>query len=307
MKMKKLLSILTAGVLAIGLTACGGGEQKAEEPAAEEPAAEEAAGDTSLDQEILVVSREDGSGTRSAFTELTGVLVEENGEEVDKTLESAQISPSTNEVMTFVSTTEAAIGYISLGSLNDTVKAVKVDGVEATDDEIKAGNYKISRPFNIAYKEANLSDVAKDFVSFIMSKEGQQVVVDDKYIAIDDAAPAYAGAEGLSGNIAIQGSTSVAPLMEKLVEAYNAVQPNVKIEIQANGSSAGVKAAIADQADIGMASRALKDEELAEVQGTAIAQDGIAVIVNSANPVEDLTMEQVRQIFVGELTNWSEI
>lgn len=305
MKMKKLLSVLTVAALAVGFTSCGGGAKNEAAPAAKSEN-KEAAGEASFDKDILVVSREDGSGTRSAFVELTGVLTKDGDKETDNTISTAQISPSTNEVMTFVSNTDAAIGYISLGSLNDTVKALKVEGVEATPENIKAGSYKISRPFNICYKDS-LSNEAKDFISFIKAKQGQDLAAKEGYIAIDDAAAEYKADSQLKGKVTIQGSTSVAPLMEKIMEAYKAVQPDVTVEIQANGSSAGVKAAMEGQADIGMASRELKDEEKAKVTGEAIAQDGIAVIINKENPAEDITIDQLKGIYTGEIANWSDI
>lgn len=301
--MKKILSLLTCLLLMFTLTACGGNEANTADDNNQDQTETTSA---EFNKDILVVSREEGSGTRSAFTEITGVLVKENDEEVDKTLESAQISPSTNEVITYVEGADAAIGYISLGSLNDSVKALNIEGVKATPEKIVSGEYKIARPFNICYKEASLDDTAQDFINYIMSDDGQKIIEDAGYIKVSNNG-AYEKSGDLTGKVTIQGSTSVAPVMEKLIEAYNEVQKNVTIEITANGSSAGVKAVIADQANIGMASRDLKEKELTEVQGKVIAQDGIAVIVNKENPVEDLTMDQVRGIFVGEITNWSDL
>lgn len=307
----KVTALLLALLLAtLSLAACG--ETKTEDPAPTETtestdATTESTEPALLTDQILVVTREDGSGTRSAFVELTGVLAEENGEDVDKTVETANVSQGTNEVITFVSGAKAAIGYISLGSLNDTVKAVKIEGVEANPEDVKAGSYKISRPFNICYQEGSLSDVAKDFTTFIMSAEGQAVVDGSGYITVGDETPYAAAQQFPESKITIQGSTSVEPVMAKIAEAYKAVQPNVTIEIQANGSSAGVKAAMEGLSDIGMASRELKDEEKAVVAGQVIAVDGIAVIVNHENPVQDLTMEEVRQIFTGEAATWENI
>lgn len=303
MKMKKIISLLTCSILAFTLAACGG-EQPA--PAKNNEQETQQMTPKDLNEDIHVVSREDGSGTRSAFTEITGILVEENNEKVDKTVKTAQISPSTNEVMTFVAGDLAGIGYISLGSLNDTVKALKIEGAKATPEEIISGNYKIARPYNICYKEASLDDVSKDFIRYIMSEDGQNIIENGGYIKVSDES-AYEKSGDFEGKITIQGSTSIAPIMEKLIESYSEQQPNVVIEITANGSSAGVKAAIADQATIGMASRELKEEELSEVDGLIIAQDGIAVVVNNDNPVEELSIEQVRQIFTGKITNWSEV
>ena len=257
-------------------------------------------------QDITVVSREEGSGTRGAFIELLGVEKEdENGEKVDYTTEEAVITNSTNVMMTTVAGNEAAIGYSSMGSLNDTVKALKVDGVEATVENIKSGDYKVSRPFNIATK-GEASEVAQDFISYILSAEGQAVVSENGYIPLDDA-PAYAGKQ-VSGKIVVAGSSSVTPVMEKLKEAYAALNPNAEIEIQQSDSTTGMQSAIDGICDIGMASRAVKDSEIeAGLTPTTIALDGLAVIVNVENPVENMTLEQVKNVFTGATTDWSEI
>lgn len=257
---------------------------------------------TELTGEINVVSREDGSGTRSAFTEITGVMADD----VDGTYEKAAIQNSTDGVITTVSGDPKAIGYVSLGSLNDTVKALKVDGVEATEPTVKDGSYKISRPFNIAYKESALTEIGKDFVAFIMSEEGQAVVEPNGYVPVD-AEGAYAGAEGLKGELVIGGSTSVAPLMEKMAEAYKAKNPDVNITIQATGSSAGMTGAIDGTIEIGMASRELKDTETAELTSKAIAMDGIAVIVNKESSMSDISMDNVAKVFTGEIRNWEDV
>ena len=252
---------------------------------------------------ITVVSREDGSGTRSAFVELTGVEEKnEAGEKVDNTTVEAIVTNSTNVMMTTVAGDPSAIGYISLGSLNETVKALQIEGVEATVENIKAGTYTLSRPFNIATKEG-LSEVAADFVSYILSAEGQAVIAENGYIPLDDA-PAYAGKQ-VSGKIVVAGSSSVTPVMEKLKEAYASVNPNAEIEIQTSDSTTGMQSAIDGVCDIGMASRALKDSELeAGLTGTTIAMDGIAIIVNPANPVDSMTVEEIEQIFTGAVTTW---
>ena len=256
--------------------------------------------------EITVVSREEGSGTRGAFVELTGVEAKNaEGMKVDNTTEEAVVTNSTNVMMTTVAGDASAIGYISLGSLNDTVKAVQIGGVDATVENIKAGTYSLARPFNIAVKEG-LSDVAQDFVSFILSAEGQAVIAENKYIPLDDA-PAYAGKQ-VAGKIVVAGSSSVTPVMQKLKEAYQAVNPSAEIEVQQSDSTTGMQSAMDGICDIGMASRDLKDSEKeAGLIGTIIAMDGIAVIVNQENPVETLTLEQVKAIFTGEITDWSEV
>ena len=254
---------------------------------------------------INVVSREDGSGTRGAFIELFKVEQEENGEKVDKTTSAATVSNSTAVVMSTVSGDQAAIGYISLGSLDDTVKAVKIDGAEATAANVKSGTYKVSRPFNIATKDG-LSDVAKDFESFILSSDGQKIVEDNGYIAATSGS-AYAGSKP-SGKVTVAGSSSVTPVMEKLKEAYTKVNPNAQAEVQESDSTTGMTAAADGTCDIGMASRALKDSEKAKgLTETKIALDGIAVIVNKDNTIDNLTSEQVQKIYTGEITSWNDV
>ena len=304
--MKKLLATLIALTMVAGLAACAA-PAATEAPATESAApVAEGAAPAALDKDIVVVSREDGSGTRGAFIELFGVEQKDaDGKKVDNTTLDAEIVNSTSVVLQTVAGNDAAIGYISLGSLNDTVKALQIDGADATAANVKDGSYKISRPFNIVTK-AEVSEAAKAFIDFILSAEGQAVVADNHYIPMENA-PAFAGSS-VAGKVVVAGSSSVNPVMEKLKEAYLAVNPNAEIEIQMSDSSTGVKMAIEGTCDIGMASRALKDSETAEgVASTVIATDGIAVVVNLNNPVSGLTAEQVRQIYVGELLNWSEI
>lgn len=281
MKMRNILAaVLSAGFMAASLTGCAGGERK-----------------------ITVVSREDGSGTRSAFIELMEV-VDADGK--DATTPSAEINNSTNGVMMSVSGNPDAIGYISLGSLNDTVKAVKVDGVEASADNVKNGAYAVARPFEICYKEENLDDLAKDFISFIMSKDGQQIIADNHYIAVNSNA-SYTPA-GLKGTISVNGSTSVGPVMEKLAAKYQELNSGAVVQIQQTGSGAGITAVTSDACNIGMSSRALKQAELDKgLTELKIADDGIAVIVHKDNKVDNLTSEQIKKIYLGELKNWSEI
>lgn len=254
---------------------------------------------------ITVVSREDGSGTRSAFIELTGVLEETaDGQEIDRTTVDAVTTSSTNVMMTTVAGNAYAIGYISLGSLNETVKALSIDGTAATAENVANGSYKIARPFNIAY-QGSLSEVAQDFVDFILSADGQAVIEAEGYIAADAAAAAYAGSKP-AGSVTISGSSSVTPVMEKLKEAYEAVNPGADIAVTQSDSSTGMADAIAGISDIGMASREVKDSELAGgLTAVTIATDGIAVIVNNGNPASDLTLEQVRQIFTGAVATWA--
>lgn len=255
---------------------------------------------------ISVLSREDGSGTRGAFIELFGIEKKDaNGKKIDYTTDEAAITNSTAVMLTSVAGDNYAIGYVSLGSLNDSVKAVKIDGADATVANINNGSYKISRPFNIAVKEG-LSPVAQDFVNFIISDDGQKIIAANKYIKIQNT-KAYSSNKA-SGKVVVAGSSSVSPVMEKLIEAYKGVNPNAKIELQTSDSTTGVTNAINGNCDIGMASRALKDSEKAKgVKEITIAIDGIAVIVNKVNPVADMTKTQVEQIFTGKTTKWSDV
>ena len=255
---------------------------------------------------ISVLSREDGSGTRGAFIELFGIEKKDaSGKKVDYTTEEAAITNSTAVMLTSVAGDGYAIGYVSLGSLNDSVKAVKIDGADATVANITNGSYKISRPFNIAVKEG-LSPVALDFVNFIVSDEGQKVIAANKYIKIQNT-KAYTSSKA-NGKVVVAGSSSVSPVMEKLIEAYKGVNPNAKLELQTSDSTTGVTNAITGACDIGMASRALKDSEKAKgVKEITIAIDGIVVIVNKVNPVENMTKVQVEQIFTGNITKWSDV
>ncbi len=254
---------------------------------------------------ITVVSREDGSGTRGAFVELMGIEVEaEDGSKADMTTEEAVIANSTDVVMQNVASDPNAIGYISLGSLNETVKAVSVDGVAPSVETVADGSYKVARPFYIATK-GEPGELAADFISFILSAEGQ-AVVGESYIKVDDAAPAFDGALP-EGKIVVAGSSSVTPVMEKLVEAYLALNDKATIEIQMSDSTAGMTGAIDGTCDIGMASRELKESEAAELTGTVIAMDGIAVVVNNESDVQNLTSEQVRAIYTGEIEDWADV
>ena len=255
---------------------------------------------------INVISREDGSGTRGAFIELFGIQEEKDGEKIDMTTVDASITNSTSVMMTTVAGDENAIGYISLGSLNDTVKAVKIDGAEATAENVASDTYKVSRPFNIVTGE-KASEAAQDFVNYIMSEEGQQIVEDNGYIKADAEAKPYEAAD-VEGKVVVAGSSSLSPVMEKLKEAYEAVNKNVTVEVQQSDSTTGVTSAAEGICDIGMASRELKDEETEmNLTATVIAKDGIAVVVNNENEVEDLTSDQVKAIFTGETTEWEDL
>ena len=298
---KKITATALFGVLAVSAFAgCGGAGSSSN--GSSDAGSDVAKFDAS--KTISVVTREEGSGTRDAFTELTGVLVKDGDNKTDNTTTSAVTINSTEAVITNVKDNEAAIGYISLGSLNDTVKALKIGGVEATADNVKSGDYAVSRPFNIAYK-SELSDVAQDFVDYIMSSDGQKIVSDNGYVTVSENA-AYSGKK-TSGKISVAGSSSVSPVMEKLAEAYQKVNTNAKVEIQTSDSSAGMQSAMGGTCDIGMASRDLKDEEKSALKAETIAKDGIAVIVNNANTCDDLTLDQVKSIYTGETTVWSDI
>lgn len=301
MKMKKFIAMMATVAMVAGLAVgCGGGSDA-------EGGEGGASGEFDSSMDITIVSREDGSGTRGAFIELFGIEEEqEDGEKVDMTTEAAQITNSTSVMLTTVAGDEYAIGYVSLGSLDDSVKAVKVDGAEATADNVKSGDYKVSRPFNIATKADLNNPTATDFIAFIMSEEGQAVVAEEGYIPLDGV-EAYAG-DAPAGKVVVGGSSSVSPVMEKLIEAYAEVNPEAEIELQTTDSTTGMENAIAGSYDIGMASREVKDEELAEgLEAQVIATDGIAVVVNNANPAEDLTSDQVKAIYTGEALTWDEV
>ena len=299
MKRRKI-ALLLAGLMAASMLAgCSSDAGNGNSGSGSSGSGDSGNGDSGSEA-ITVITREDGSGTRGAFVELTGV--EADGE--DQTTEEAVVANQTEAVITQVSGDPAAIGYISLGSLNDTVKALKVEGVEATPENVKNGTYTVARPFYIATK-GEATGVAADFISFIMSKQGQEIV-SDGYIAVNDAAADFAGTQP-EGKIVVAGSSSVTPVMEKLQEAYLELNPNATIEIQQTDSSAGMTAAIDGTCDIGMASRELKDSALAELTPTQIAMDGIAVIVNQDNALDDITMDQIRQIYTGEVTDWADV
>ena len=306
---KKLAALLITGIMAAAMTACGSSNSGTDNSGSTDGTAKtESSADAGSDwdntRDITVVSREDGSGTRGAFVELFGIEEEVNGEKVDMTTEEANITNSTSVMMSTVAQDEYAIGYISLGSLDESVKAVKVDGSEATAENIKNGSYKISRPFNIATKE-DLSDAAQDFEDFILSTEGQKVVEDNKYIPLDDVSDYKSN--GASGKVVVAGSSSVSPVMEKLKEAYQAVNSDVEVEIQTSDSTTGMQNAIDGVCDIGMASRELKDSEKeAGLTPTVIAMDGIAVVVNNDNPTDELSSDQVKSIFTGDVLTWDE-
>lgn len=284
-KAKRILSVMAAAMISASMLAsCG-----------------------SSDSTIAVISREDGSGTRGAFIELTGVEEKDaDGNKTDKTTVDAMIAKSTDVVLTQVAGDENSIGYVSLGSINDTVKAVKVEGVEPTVENVENSSYTIVRPFNIVVKEGSLSEAAQDFENYILSKDGQDIIAGD-YIQIDKSAAAFTS-NGAEGKVVVSGSSSVGPVMEKLAEAYQKVNTKVKIEVQVSDSSSGVKNTIDGTCDIGMASRELKDTETSQgVTGVVIAKDAIAIIVNKDNSIDGLTMDQIKSIYTGETTSWDDV
>ena len=254
---------------------------------------------------INVISREEGSGTRSAFVELTGVQQKINDKKVDMTTEDAQITNNTAVMLTTVAGDAYAIGYVSLGSMNESVKAVSVEGVTASAENVANGSYKIARPFNIAYRDDAVTELGSDFIAYIMSAEGQRIVAANGYVAADNA-NAYAGGKP-QGKLVIAGSSSVSPVMEKLAEAYQALNPDAQIEIQTSDSTTGMTAAMDGSCEIGMASRALKEAEAAQLTSVTLAMDGIAVIVNLENPTSDLSVEQIGAIYTGDVMSWDEI
>ena len=308
---KKLLTLAVATVAASSLlTGCGGSSSNDKKAASDENitavSREDGSGTRGAFIELFVISREDGSGTRGAFIELFGIEEKQGDEKVDMTTEDASITNSTSVMMTTVSGDENAIGYISLGSLNDTVKAVKIDGAEASVDTVKDGSYKIVRPFNIVTKD-KLSKQAQDFENYIMSADGQKIIQDNGYIKADEKAPAYKS-NGAKGKVVVGGSSSVTPVMEKLKEAYAKANKDVTVEVQQSDSTTGVTNAIEGTCDIGMASRDLADSEAKKgVKATVIAKDGIAVIVNKDSKVDELTSAQVKDIYTGKTTKWADI
>ena len=311
---KKVISILLAATLAISMFAACGSSDNNNTSADNQTSTETQAGNQEevvtsnfdASELISVYSREDGSGTRGAFIELFGIEQKnEAGEKIDYTTVEAIITNSTDVMMTSVAGDTYGIGYISLGSLNDTVKAVKINGAEATVENIKAGTYTVARPFNIA-TTAEVSDVAQDFINYIMSAEGQAVIEGKGYISV--AGTESFVSNGATGKVVVGGSSSVSPVMEKLIEAYLAINTGAEIELQTSDSSTGMNQTADGTLDIGMASRDIKDSELeAGLVGTTIAMDGIAVIVNHENPAEDLSSEAVKNIFMGNVYEWSEV
>lgn len=286
MKTKKILLILTAALIVNG--SCT--QKNSWNPKSE----------------ISVLSREEGSGTRGAFAELTGVEQKNGkGQKADMTTEEAGITNNTSVMITGVNTNVYAIGYISLGSLNDSIKALSIENIQASVQNVKNGTYKLSRPFNIAVKE-NISFAAQDFINFILSVPGQEIIEKNNYIAVGQGQAFTSNMP--AGKIVIAGSSSVSPVMEKLKEAYKKINVNVQIDIQTNDSSTGISAVAEGICDIGMTSRNLKASELEKgLSSLTIALDGIVVIVNNANPLNNVSVENVRKIYTGEIVYWKDL
>lgn len=294
---RRVFGTLMAGVMLTGILAGCGSSSSSDTTGSGTASAPSGA--------ISVVSREDGSGTRGAFIELTGVQTEDGDQKVDNTTADAIIANQTEVMMQNVAGDANAIGYASMGSLNDSVKAVKIDGVDATTDNVLSGDYSISRPFNIVLN-GEAKGASADFINYILSADGQEVIADAGYIQIDSKAKAFES-DGSKGDVTVAGSSSVSPVMEKLKEAYAEVNPDVKITIETSDSTTGVNSTKEGICDIGMASRELSDDEKKDLDSVQIALDGIAVIVNPENSVDDLSLDQVRQIFTGEITDWADV
>lgn len=286
---RKLVGLMMVCTLLVGtLTACGN-------------SGDDTTSTTGTGGAIDVVSREDGSGTRDSFVKIVGIE-DESGN--DATAASAEITNSTSVMLTTVTGDERAVGYVSLGSLSADVKAVAYNGAEATVDNINNGSYTLVRPFNLVYKDGSLSNLAQDFLAYVLSTDGEKLITDEGYVSIEGSGKAYT-ASGLSGKLTLAGSTSVSPLIEKLVDAYKELNPDVTVEVQETGSSAGITSAEEGVCDLGMSSRELEGDEVSALKSTLIAKDGIVVIVNKANTVSDLSTDQVKDIFMGNITDWS--
>lgn len=290
MKVKKMLALAAISLTGFGLVACGNTNS---------------GNGQSASGKIEVISRENGSGTRGAFTEITGILKKDGDKETDNTTKTAVIQNSTEGVLSAVQGNANAIGYISLGSLTKSVKALAIDGVKASRETVLDGEYPLQRPFNIVWS-SDLSQVGQDFIKFIHSQQGQQVVTENKFIEAKTETAEYTS-RNLSGKLSVVGSTSVSPLMEKLAEAYKKENPEVTIDITSNGSSAGITAAKEKTADIGMVSQELSPEEGKSLTHDAIALDGIAVVVNNDNKASQISMAQLADVFSGQLTTWDKL
>ena len=306
MKFRKLMAVaLIAAMAATMAVGCGGSSSDKSAEGSTDNSSADSGSDFDTSNDITIVSREDGSGTRGAFVELFGIQQEVDGEKVDMTTVDAQVTNNTSVMLTTVAGDEYAIGYVSLGSLDESVKALKIDGAEATEENIENGSYKVSRPFNIAVKEGADNEVANDFITYIMSTEGQKIVADNGYIPVADT-KAYDGTKP-SGSAVVGGSSSVSPVMEKLIEAYKKVNTGAEIELQTTDSTTGMTSAIDGSYDIGMASRELQDDEKDKLDSQAIATDGIAVIVNKNNTTDELSSDQVKDIYTGNAVAWDEV
>ena len=316
MKTKKILSMISMLLIVVmAFVGCANNDngkessseqgQQSEQEQQQQEQPEQPSSNFDANSDITVVARDTASGTRGAFHELMEIKVKEGDTEVDKLVVGALEFDGTDKVITAVEGDKYGIGYISLGSVSERIAAASVNGVEATVDNVKSGAYAVARPFLLVTKGTE-SDLVKDFISFTESVQGQKIVEEKNYIASVEGPVEYT-ASGLSGTIKVAGSTSVTPLMEKLQEVYKELNPNVEFEMQSNGSSQGIKAAIDGSYDIGMSSRDLKDDEKAELNEHVLAIDGIAVILNKENPTTDISSENITKIYTGEITKWSEV
>ncbi len=289
-RLRTVVGAFAAALCAVGLIACG-----------QPQAAAEKAADT-----VAVFSREDGSGTRSAFAELVGLQQKAaDGTPVDLTANDAVITNSTSVMLTSVANDPAAIGYVSMGSLTDAVRALAIDGVEATPANVKSGAYKLARPLNFVTKK-DLSPAAQDFLAFAASAEGQTVAEKAGYVSAATGKPF--ASNGAQGKVVVAGSSSVSPVAEKIAEAFKQANPNVSVEIQTSDSTTGIALCADGTADVGMASRELADSESAKgLSASPVALDGIAVIVPPSQTVTGLTTQQVRDLFAGDVTSWSAV
>ena len=301
--MKKLLSLATMVILAVSVLAgCGGNGDSS----TGSTGSTTAAGSFDSTKDITVISREASSGTRGAFDEIMGLIEKSGNSEVNKLFSEAVIASSTDEVPAKVEVDKYAIGYTSIGAVNDSVKALKVDGVEATEENVKNGTYKVSRPFIIASK-GEASGIAADFIQYATSTQGQEIVKSLGFVTIDGAKEYTAPSTALSGKLTLSGSTSTEKVIEKLREEYVKLNPGVSIEVTYNGSGAGIKDAQEGKSQLALSSRELKDEEKAALTPTVFANDGIAVIVNKDNTTTEMTTEQIKKVFTGEVRTWDKV
>lgn len=256
-----------------------------------------------LAENIYPISREMGSGTRGAFVDIFDVKEQVGKKKIDATSKKAEVTNSTGVMITTVANSKNAIGYISLGSLNNSVKAVKIDGVAPSVENINNKTYTVFRPFNLAISSDN--ELVNDFLGYTSSNQAKSIIQKAGYIALYDN---EFSSKKPSGKIVVAGSSSITPLMEKLKESYKSLNPNATIEIQQSDSTTGINSAIEKIANIAMVSREFKDSELKNgLKTQVLALDGLAVIVNKANPIDSLSKDSVKKIFTGDITTWEKV